>query len=235
MSADPSAAGPAVSLERLSDLGSRVALGGIFGWFGGTGLYQLAIQLNAAGFAFDAIGAAMPELAKRLFMLAIAIVAVTRRKRIAALGGIYPRVLAVVGTFFAPLTQIVVDSLGLTPHAAPSPGRSAAIAILILVGSLASVAVVNWLGKSFSIMPEARRLIVTGPYALVRHPLYVTEELVSIGFFLSYPWPWTAGLLALHIWMQIQRMGYEETILRRTFPEYDAYAARTARLIPGLY
>jgi protein-S-isoprenylcysteine O-methyltransferase Ste14 len=31
---------------------------------------------------------------------------------------------------------------------------------------------------------------------------------------------------------QLLRMRYEEAVLRRAYPEYDAYARRTARLIP---
>jgi protein-S-isoprenylcysteine O-methyltransferase Ste14 len=30
-------------------------------------------------------------------------------------------------------------------------------------------------------------------------------------------------------------MRHEEQVLRATFPEYEAYAARTRRLIPGVY
>jgi protein-S-isoprenylcysteine O-methyltransferase Ste14 len=30
-------------------------------------------------------------------------------------------------------------------------------------------------------------------------------------------------------------MGYEEEVLRTVFPEYDDYAQRTWRVIPGLY
>jgi len=35
--------------------------------------------------------------------------------------------------------------------------------------------------------------------------------------------------------LQFARMIYEERVLRETFPEYAAYARRTARLIPGIY
>ena len=34
---------------------------------------------------------------------------------------------------------------------------------------------------------------------------------------------------------QLQRMRNEEQILRQTFPEYAAYAARTRGLIPGVF
>jgi protein-S-isoprenylcysteine O-methyltransferase Ste14 len=35
--------------------------------------------------------------------------------------------------------------------------------------------------------------------------------------------------------LQLARIRYEERVLRATFPEYDEYAKRTWRLIPGIY
>jgi protein-S-isoprenylcysteine O-methyltransferase Ste14 len=69
----------------------------------------------------------------------------------------------------------------------------------------------------------------------VRHPLYVAEEIAVIGLviqFLSYQ---TLLLVAVHAGFQLRRMRNEEAILISTFPEYDAYKEKTARLIPGIY
>jgi len=35
--------------------------------------------------------------------------------------------------------------------------------------------------------------------------------------------------------VQFPRMDYEEQVLSKAFPEYRAYSARTARLLPGIY
>jgi protein-S-isoprenylcysteine O-methyltransferase Ste14 len=106
---------------------------------------------------------------------------------------------------------------------------------LIAIGYLAATIALLWLGRSFSIMPSARRLRMDGPFALVRHPLYLGEEFVALGLFLHYlSWP-AAGLLILHFLLQLERMRYEERVLAACFPDYPAYAARTARLIPGLF
>jgi protein-S-isoprenylcysteine O-methyltransferase Ste14 len=84
-------------------------------------------------------------------------------------------------------------------------------------------------------MPEARRLVVEGPYALVRHPLYLAEEIAVLGLFIQFASVWTAIVLIIHVLLQFERMRYEETVLSATFPDYREYAARTARLIPALY
>jgi len=42
-------------------------------------------------------------------------------------------------------------------------------------------------------------------------------------------------LLAVQIAFQLRRMRNEEVILGAIFPEYAAYKAKTARLIPGVY
>src|SRR5439155_9033842 len=105
----------------------------------------------------------------------------------------------------------------------------------ILVGTVAAVYVLSQLGRSFSVMAEARRLVTSGVYRIVRHPLYLAEELAVIGIFMQFLSLWTALLLAMQIAFQLRRMRNEEVILGEIFPEYADYKARTTRLIPGIY
>jgi protein-S-isoprenylcysteine O-methyltransferase Ste14 len=46
---------------------------------------------------------------------------------------------------------------------------------------------------------------------------------------------WSLLLLGLVWAFQLQRMKYEEHVLLQGFPEYGNYAARTARLVQGVY
>jgi protein-S-isoprenylcysteine O-methyltransferase Ste14 len=213
----------------------RVLLVSLFGGFGGYGLYQSVSGIAEAGLSWASLGEAAPEIGKRIFMLAIAIAALTRRRRVAVAAGVYPRVLALLGTFFAPLAQIVLDRAGLMPTGPRPLIVSIAAPLLILAGSVGSFYVLLWLRRSFSIMPEARKLVTGGPYAWVRHPLYVTEELIALGFFVTFPIPWMLLLLVLHVALQIRRMDFEERVLTRAFPDYADYAKRTARVVPGVY
>jgi protein-S-isoprenylcysteine O-methyltransferase Ste14 len=84
-------------------------------------------------------------------------------------------------------------------------------------------------------MAEARRLVTSGPYRFVRHPLYLAEELAVVGIFMQSLSLWTALILAVQIAFQLRRMHNEEAILAESLPEYAAYRQRTARLLPGIY
>jgi protein-S-isoprenylcysteine O-methyltransferase Ste14 len=106
---------------------------------------------------------------------------------------------------------------------------------LSLGGTVAATYVLFRLGRSFSIMPEARALVTTGPYRHIRHPLYLADFVASLGVMLQFAQPWAAALTAANLALQLWRMRYEERVLSRAFPDYAAYAARTWRLVPGLY
>jgi protein-S-isoprenylcysteine O-methyltransferase Ste14 len=95
--------------------------------------------------------------------------------------------------------------------------------------------VLIWLGRSFSVMAEARQLVTAGPYRFVRHPLYLAEMISAIGIFIAFASPWTAAVLLVQIGSQIRRMQNEERVLGTAFPDYAGYMARTRRLIPGVW
>ncbi len=111
-------------------------------------------------------------------------------------------------------------------------------AVLFLVGAVAGVAGTLALGKSRTPFPKPctnARLVQTGIYALVRHPLY--SSLIA----LSFGWAcwWGSGLGAALALVQAllldAKARREERWLRTRFPEYAAYAAKVRRLIPWLY
>jgi protein-S-isoprenylcysteine O-methyltransferase Ste14 len=83
-------------------------------------------------------------------------------------------------------------------------------------------------------MAEARRLVTKGPYAIVRHPLYICEEIAILGVLIPVISPLAVLIVLVHALLQLRRMLNEEKVLRATFSEYEDYAARTPRLIPRL-
>ena len=95
------------------------------------------------------------------------------------------------------------------------------------------------LGRRFAsvvaLQPD-HTLTTTGFYARVRHPSYLGILLMDVGFagvFRSVP---AVALLPLVFWMFKRRMDVEEAVMIARFgDEYRGYAARTARLLPGVY
>jgi protein-S-isoprenylcysteine O-methyltransferase Ste14 len=151
-----------------------------------------------------------------------------RYRRVAATGGLYPRLVALLGSF---LFLLLVPFL--SRHEL-SPNLDFLSILLMLSGSILATVVLLYLGRSFSILPEARRLVVTGPYRLVRHPLYATEMICMLGLAIQFTlWPAVIVFL-IQLVIQLERMRIEEQLLNRTFPEYEIYASKTTRLIPGL-
>jgi protein-S-isoprenylcysteine O-methyltransferase Ste14 len=94
---------------------------------------------------------------------------------------------------------------------------------------------IRHLGKSFSLVPQARSVVQTGPYRWIKHPLYLAEEIAILGVVLQYLTPATVIVLVLHIGVQVCRILYEEDLLRRNCPEYSSYEASRWRLIPYVW
>ena len=162
------------------------------------------------------------------FMLMIVIMTFTRLSQVSSASGISPRVVAFVGTF-ATLTLVAL------PPGEIAPGVKVIADILVIVGFSLCIWCLWWLGRSFSIMPQARRLVTGGPYRLIRHPLYACEVVTLAGIILSNP-SWSAiTIAAITLVFQYLRITNEEKILREALPEYDAYAQMTPMLIPYLY
>ena len=162
------------------------------------------------------------------FLVLLAASVVLRARPAGKARGLEPRVSALAGTF-------IVYAFALFPRRELPLAGEIVATCLTLIGSAASVFVLSQLGRSFSIMAEARRLVTTGVYRFVRHPLYLAEELATIGIFMQFASLWTALLLAAQIAFQLRRMHNEEAVLGETFPEYAAYREKTARLLPGIY
>jgi protein-S-isoprenylcysteine O-methyltransferase Ste14 len=121
------------------------------------------------------------------------------------------------------------------PRATISPLAAIVSSVLSLSGSLMAIFVLGWLGRSFSILPQARRLVTEGPYRLVRHPLYLAEMIASLGVAIQFEQPWATVIAVFIFALQFPRMHYEEAILEKAFPLYRDYSARTAKLLPGFY
>ncbi len=166
-------------------------------------------------------------LTAAVFYLLLVYLLVVRDRPVGKSRGVLPRVFGVAGTFLG------VGILQL-PQAPLSLPMQILAALLIGLGSLGSLLALWWLGKSFSIMPEARKLVTGGPYVWARHPLYSVEIVTIVGTAVQFaaPWSWVIALGVVTL-LGI-RSHYEEQVLEAAYPEYHAYRAKTARFIPGI-
>src|SRR5271166_4933226 len=162
------------------------------------------------------------------YLVVIAATVVVRMRPAQKARGVEPRISALIGTLL--LTVVV-----LFPRRELSLSADVVSTVLTLAGSALAVVVLTQLRGSFSIMAEARELVTAGVYRLVRHPLYLAEEIAAIGVVMQFFSPWTALILAVQFGFQLRRMRNEEVILAETFPEYLAYRERTVRILPGIY
>jgi protein-S-isoprenylcysteine O-methyltransferase Ste14 len=169
------------------------------------------------------------KMATIIYFAVIITAVIVRRVPVGSLSEVFPRALALIAVAMAVARPSLL-------HPAHLPPRFEAMtALLTVCGTVASIAVLLRLGRSFSILPEARALVTDGPYRIVRHPLYVAEEIGNIGIMLQYTQPWSLLLEIVNVGLQVWRMSYEERVLTQAFPEYATYAARTSRIIPGIY
>ncbi len=135
------------------------------------------------------------------------------------------------------MVAVVAAGPGLAGRPWPAAARAAG-ALGLLAGALVGLAGVASLGRYRTIFPRpvaGSRLIQGGVYGVVRHPLYSSVVLVSLGWTLL----WSSGvgvLLAAVLGVFLEaKARREERWLRERFPEYEAYARRVKRLIPWLY
>lgn len=188
-------------------------------------------QAVANAGALDPLAQAVTLAAQLATLLVLAIFAaltLVRSKPKARSRGLAPRLAALlsVGLLFG---------LAFLPRSQPSLFWEATSCLLIASAGVLTSYVVMVLGRSFSTMPEARRLITQGPYRRVRHPLYLAEQIAVFAILLQYRTPAALALVLAQTLLQLQRMRYEEQVLAEAFPAYRDYASRTARLIPGVY
>lgn len=112
-------------------------------------------------------------------------------------------------------------------------------AALFAIGGVLRLVPVVILGHRFSglvaIQPD-HKLVTTGLYGIIRHPSYLGLVLNSLGWALAFRSGVGVLLTALTLIPLVARITAEERLLQAQFDgEYDAYRARTARLIPGIY
>ncbi len=121
---------------------------------------------------------------------------------------------------------------------APSP-LSILVGVLIgIAGGLTGLFSLFTLGSNLTVFPRPKEdgaLVQTGVYGLVRHPIYSSVILVSLGW--SVLWASLSALvLTILLAAYFDRKAYqEEKWLSAKYPDYASYRQRVHKLIPWIY
>jgi protein-S-isoprenylcysteine O-methyltransferase Ste14 len=111
--------------------------------------------------------------------------------------------------------------------------------VIFAVGGALRLWPVYVLGDRFSglvAIQQGHTLVTGGIYRVIRHPSYLGLLLNSLGWALAFRSGVGLLLTALTLVPLVARIRAEERLLQSQFgAEYDAYRARTSRLIPGMY
>ena len=92
----------------------------------------------------------------------------------------------------------------------------------------------HFYAERVEIQPE-HKVIDTGPYAWMRHPVITSFFGIATGLFLVNPALTTLAALLYTVWDFVQAAKAEEDLLTKTLPGYAEYARRTPRFLPRVW
>ena len=119
------------------------------------------------------------------------------------------------------------DAGGLVPDVVTAAASAIGLAFVVL-GKLT-------LGRSFGLVPANRGVVIRGPYALVRHPIYSGYLITHLAFLVAHPSWWNAVVVGIADTALILRALIEERVLNGD-AEYQAYCRRVEwHLVPGVF
>ena len=196
----------------------------------GRDVFQFCQQVAHDPVAFQQFDAGtyvamLARISQWMFVALLAILPLFRLRPIAKSQEILPRVAALIAACIPSMFMLLA-------RAPPSVAFNVPALSIGLFANIAAVIALGFLGRSLSVMPEARRLVRNGPYRVVRHPLYLCEMLGTLAVFLQYrSWP-AFALLLIAVALQVKRARWEEEVLARAFSDFAAYRSQTAFLIP---
>jgi protein-S-isoprenylcysteine O-methyltransferase Ste14 len=110
--------------------------------------------------------------------------------------------------------------------------------VVLLAGILLFMAAIFRLGSNLTAVPYPKdqgTLVETGPYRLVRHPIYCGILLIAIGWaFLIHGWLTLGYAVIMLVFFDIKSRR-EERWLKEKYLDYSAYQKRVKKLIPFIY
>ena len=112
-----------------------------------------------------------------------------------------------------------------------------AIALQLMAVALMVWARVTFGRRSFhaAANPTAGGLVTTGPYRIIRHPIYTAACLFGWGPIAVHRSLVSVALGILLLLGALMRIICEEQLVKQKYPEYVEYAKLTKRMVPFLF
>lgn len=143
---------------------------------------------------------------------------------------------------------VMVSALLLQPILLPQLGLSTTanwglviqiLGIIFLISALvlhawARIHLQHFYAERVEVQPN-HRVIDTGPYTLVRHPVITSFFMMVTGLIMVNPAVTTVLMAIYTFWDFSHAARQEEELLGRELPEYPNYMARTPRFLPRVW
>jgi len=200
--------------ERMRDLGARAAVGALFA--------LLSVSLLTDFIRTGRVTGLLLLVSESLVVFLM----VVRRRA----GRVDRSVPAAVVTALSLAGPPLLRPANLTPLAPDlvTASLSAAGLLVVIVGKIA-------LGRSFGIVPANRGVVASGPYAVVRHPIYAGYLLTHIAFVMAHPRLMNAAIVIAADAALIVRALMEERVMAED-ATYRVYCRRVEwHLVPGVF
>jgi protein-S-isoprenylcysteine O-methyltransferase Ste14 len=170
-----------------------------------------------------------------MYPVVIGVTFLLRRPLVAKMPGILPTLAGYASTFES--TAFFLFAQYVRPDwITENPNNSLRVIgfSIWLVALALDLCVVWFLRDSFSIEPQARKLITSGPFRFARHPLYGVYALQHLGLLLRFNTLPMLVVVLTWLVMTMIRIRFEERVLTAAFPQYKDYRRRVWMFTPSL-
>jgi len=102
--------------------------------------------------------------------------------------------------------------------------------VLVIGGTLVVVSGVVFLRKSFSVLTEVRRPVLTGIYGVTKHPMYLGSMATALGTLFQNFGLWNCFIFVAFCICQVYRATREENKIMKTYSDYRDYMGQVGWL-----
>jgi protein-S-isoprenylcysteine O-methyltransferase Ste14 len=206
-------------------LGIAVCALAVFEWAGLFNGIERARLFSSQGFYALSSLTVLSIFFSAVYMSVAGIILLSLKRPVLRYRTIWPNLVAILAAFSVYLLAIVPSGslLGVSVYVALA---------LVILGTVLVLASMVFLRRAFSVTPQARHLVTSGPYSVVRHPMYLGNIISLLGAtFLIDSWQ-AVVLFFICSGLQVGRAHYDEKILHATFSEYAVYKDSVGAFIP---